>query len=423
MQMGFKEVYALEGGLQEWRKADYPLEAKKAVQQNCLACHEHVTPGVVREWESSRHAVSAHNVTCSVCHGTDHTNATDVDQARIPTAKRCRFCHEENWQSFQQGKHALAWKSKEELPEYHYSREYGESASGEKTCAQCHKIGLKSASTTERLWHEQGISGANSCANCHTGHAYSGKEASRPQACRPCHSGTQTPQWEAYTGSRHFEVIQKNEDAPAKSRAPTCQTCHLSDGSHGVQTAWGSIGLRLPLPSGDAEWSQARTDILTALRAYSPQNGTEKLLVTTYRRLRFFPVKDVGWKEKRRSMLRTCSQCHEQGFAENRLQEADRSIRVSDLLLARGITVLEGLYSGGYLEHSDRYPFPSLIGAPGATDDAEKILREMFYIHRKGIKSGSFHAPGSNMEQKGLRALLDSLDRLREIRDDLESRE
>ena len=412
----------MKGGFREWVEADYPLEPKKAEQQNCLACHEQITPQVVQDWRSSRHGESANDVTCSVCHGSDHSNAGDVEQARIPTAKRCRFCHEKEWQSFQQGKHALAWKSKEKFPDYHYSRENGKPASQEKSCAQCHKIGTKPASTTERLWREQGIQGANSCSNCHTAHTFSGKQARRPQACRPCHSGIETPQWEAYTRSRHFEVTQKKVKASAQPKAPTCQTCHLVNGSHAAQTAWGAIGLRLPLPPEDAQWSQARSDILTAVRAYSPQNGTEKLL-KTYRRLRFFPVERATWEEERRSMLRTCSKCHEQSFAESRLREADRSLRASDILLAQGITVLEELYAGGYLEPSDMYPFPSLIAASRDSTDAEGILRDMFYVHRKQAKSASFHAPGSDLGQKGLDALRSSLNRLRELRDALESRE
>lgn len=422
MEMGFSEVYALQGGYQDWVEADYPLEAKKAVEQDCRTCHEEVTPQVVRDWKSSRHGESANDVTCSVCHGIDHTNATNVEQAKIPSTKRCRFCHEKDWQSFQRGKHALAWKSKEEFPEYHYSRKKGNSESGVKTCAQCHKIGLKSDSATQRLWREQGIEGANSCANCHTAHAFSGREAARPEACRSCHSGTQTPQWESYTASRHFEVRQTSADSSAKQQGPTCQSCHLADGSHGVQTAWGSIGLRLPLPPEDEEWSRARADILTALRAYNPQNGTQMLL-DTYRRLRFFPVERKDWQEKRRSMLRTCSGCHEEGSVKNRLRGADGMIRDSDLLLAEGIAVLEKLYAKGELEPPKGEAFPRLMGLSRETAEAERIVQDMFTIHRKQVKSGSFHAPESERAQKGMRALRDGLDRLMELRRGLETGE
>ena len=422
MKIGLSEVYALKGGFQGWKKADYPLEPKKAEQQNCIACHEQITPQVVGDWQSSRHGKSANDVSCSICHGTDHSNATDIEEAQIPTDKRCRFCHERDWQSFQKGKHALAWKSKDNIPDYHYSIQKEKPGTDEKSCDQCHKIGLKSASRTKLLWRDQGIYGSNSCANCHTPHTFSRKKANRPQACRPCHSGTQTPQWESYTASRHFQVRQKSSNSSTKRQGPTCQSCHLPDDSHGVQTAWGSIGLRLTLPPEDEEWSKACTDILTALRAYSPQNGSGDLL-DTYQHLRFFPVERDDWEKKRRTMIRTCSKCHEQSFAESRLQDADRMIRSSDLLLARGIAILEELYTKRYLEAPDRYSFPSLINSSREMAEAERIVRDMFYIHRKQVKSGSFHAPESKLAQKGLRALEESLDRLRDIREDLEARE
>lgn len=422
MEMGFSKAYALKGGYQEWVEADFPLESKKAVEQNCRTCHEEITPQVVRDWESSRHGESASDVTCSVCHGIDHTNATNVDEAHIPTAKRCRFCHEKDWQSFQRGKHALAWKSRKEFPEYHYSRKEGHSESGDRTCAQCHKIGLKPASTTRRLWREQGIDGANSCANCHTAHAFSSREAARPEACRSCHTGKQTPQWESYAASRHFEVRRKSANASTQAQAPSCQTCHLSDGSHEVGTAWGSIGLRLPLPQEDGEWARARETILTAMRAYNPQNGSEKLL-DTYRRLRFFPVEQGEWREKRRTMQRTCSGCHEHGFGEGRLREAEGMIRESDLLLARGIAVLDELYAKGHPELPEGVAFPVLMGVPGETAEAEGILRDMFTIHRKRVKSASFHAPGSGRAQEGMRALRGGLDRLKDLRQGLETGE
>ena len=40
--------------------------------QDCLPCHEKLTPGIVADWRTSKHA--AEDVSCAFCHGTKHTS-------------------------------------------------------------------------------------------------------------------------------------------------------------------------------------------------------------------------------------------------------------------------------------------------------------------------------------------------------------
>ena len=85
--------------------------------QDCVNCHRKVTPGIVSDWQLSKH--SKKQVDCSVCHGSDHKSAQDVAKAEIPTSETCVACHE-NWvNQFKAGKHAVAWVAMKAMPTIH----------------------------------------------------------------------------------------------------------------------------------------------------------------------------------------------------------------------------------------------------------------------------------------------------------------
>ena len=403
--MGFREAYALTGGFQEWVEADYPLEKKEATKENCITCHTQVTPGIVQEWKESAHAERINAVSCSVCHGSEHSSASDVDEAEVVTTKRCRFCHEDQWQSYSQGKHSVAWKSMQAFPDYHWRSESNpKSMDG---CADCHKAGFKSASEIERLSRELGISGANSCANCHTAHAFSKKEANSPEACKPCHAGSETPQWESFKHSRHGQLVSNNDQGMDKYFGPTCQTCHMQQGSHTVGTAWGSLGLRLPWPE-DGQWAMARQDILTAMGAFKPRERLE-----TFRRLGIVRVGQQAWADRRQTMLETCTQCHDQSFAQSSLGNGDETVRKSDLLLAEALNVVADLYQQGLLPAGNAgQPLPDLLTVSADRHEIERALDQMFRQHRNLALSAGFHAPGTTMTSDALGAMESSLDRI-----------
>ena len=108
--------------------------------QECIECHERVTPGTVLDWRASKHAAS--DVACDVCHGADHTSAEDVERVRIPTPETCSACHEDQVAQFSKGKHALAWAAMKAMPTAHWQPLA--LMEGMKGCGGCHKIGLKS---------------------------------------------------------------------------------------------------------------------------------------------------------------------------------------------------------------------------------------------------------------------------------------
>jgi hypothetical protein len=74
--------------------------------------------------------------------------------------------------------------------------------------------------------------------------------------------GFDHPQWEMWGTSKHGMIFAM-ERAKNTGRAPTCQTCHMDEGDHGVMTSWGFLALRLP--EDDAEWMANRVIILQAL--------------------------------------------------------------------------------------------------------------------------------------------------------------
>jgi uncharacterized CHY-type Zn-finger protein len=49
-----------------------------AEEEACITCHRNISPGQVADWEISRHFEE--EITCSVCHGEEHTSADDVNR-------------------------------------------------------------------------------------------------------------------------------------------------------------------------------------------------------------------------------------------------------------------------------------------------------------------------------------------------------
>ncbi|MCY3846208.1 MAG: multiheme c-type cytochrome, partial [Acidobacteria bacterium] len=80
---------------------DAPPEAAGA-SSSCIGCHREETPGVVTDWELSRH--SAAGVECSLCHGDGHSSADDVAFVGMATVEVCADCHPIQAEQFTGGK-------------------------------------------------------------------------------------------------------------------------------------------------------------------------------------------------------------------------------------------------------------------------------------------------------------------------------
>ena len=358
--------------------------------EECIDCHRKVTPGIVVDWETSRHA--GEDVDCAVCHGEGHQSADDVDQVGIPTPDTCYECHDTQVDQYMAGKHAAAWAAMNAMPSSH-GLPHG-LTEGMKGCGGCHKIGIKSDAEIAALKAEGGGFGVASCDACHTRHTFSLDEARQPQACQTCHMGFDHPQWEMYSSSKHGVryLLKQNGTLPETVAAPTCQTCHMPDGDHEVRTAWGFLAVRLPLPE-DEQWAADQVTILQALGVLDPE-GQPTARLDVVKAADVARLTQEDWQRERDKMLAICGDCHSENFARAELAKGDDMIREADHLLAEAIRIIVALYADGVLEKPAAYAhgFPDLLYFHDAATGIEQRLFEMHLKHRMRAFQGVFHA-------------------------------
>ncbi len=377
----------------QWRSSDGvdPAPSTPPAQGvACLDCHRKLTPGIVSDWQASRH--SQNGVDCAACHGDAHRSADDVAKVRIPTPETCEACHESQVAQFRGGKHAFGWAAMKAMPTTHQLplalRE------GMKGCGGCHKIGLKTEAEIRALKASGAGFGVASCDACHTRHVFSVQEARQPQACQTCHMGFDHPQWEMYSSSKHGVryLLKQTRALPDTVAAPTCQTCHMPDGHHGVRTAWGFLAVRLPLPD-DPQWAADRTTILQALGVLDP-DGKPTPRLDVVKTADVARLTEADWQRERDKMVNVCRRCHSASFARGELAKGDEIIKDADRLLAEAIRVVAGLYRDGVLQKPKTYAyaFPDLLAFHDAPSVIEQKLFVMHLEHRMRAFQGAFHA-------------------------------
>ncbi len=394
--------------------------ATSAHAQDCLSCHQKNTPGIVSDWKISKHAKA--NIGCHRCHGDDHKTSLDFANARIPTPETCAPCHDARVKQFKGGKHALAWVAMKAMPTVH--RQPMALTAGMKGCGGCHKIGLKSEADLKELRRQGWGFGTASCDACHTRHVFSVREAKQPQACQTCHMGIDHPQWEMYSASKHGVryLLKQSRTLPPTVAAPTCQTCHMPDGNHGIRTAWGSLAVRLPMPD-NKQWAADRTSILQALGVLDPEENPAE-------RMEMVKVADMArlnedeWQMERDKMIKTCNRCHSVNFAKGELAKGDQMIAAADRLLAEGIRIVAGLYRDGILAQpkSYAYPFPDLLTLHDAPTVIEQKLSAMFLEQRSRAFQGTFHANPAYALRYGWSKMQRSLTEIKEMAADLRAK-
>ncbi|MCP5106302.1 MAG: cytochrome C [bacterium] len=358
--------------------------------QKCVDCHKKLTPGIVVDWELSKH--SKNDVTCSTCHGENHTTDKDAANVRIPTPEVCAECHEDQVAQFKKGKHAFAWAALKAMPTTHHKPMA--LIDGMKGCGGCHKIGLKTEEQIKELKAQGQGFGLASCDACHTRHTFSVKEARQPQACQTCHMGFDHPHWEMYSSSKHGVryLLKQNGTLPESTPAPTCQTCHMPKGNHAVRTAWGFLAVRLPLPE-DKQWAADRVSILQALGVLDPA-GKPTARLDVVKAADVARLTQEDWQQERDKMIDICAQCHSRNFAKSELDKGDNLIKEGDHLLGKAIRIIAALYKDGLLKKPDNYsyPFPDLLTFHDAPTTIEQRLFTMHLKHRMRLFQGAFHS-------------------------------
>jgi len=351
--------------------------------EQCLTCHKSVTPGIVNDWQKSRHSQVSEKVFCNDCHGNDH------EQLHMPTPDVCSRCHAKQHKQFVEEKrygfpsHSLAMERALD------AKHFADKPKAEVTaCLQCHSV-------------------ASKCDSCHTRHLFSAAEARRPEACITCHSGPPHPDDETYFHSKHGQLYLAEGESWDWSKtlkkgnypAPTCAYCHMDAGKHQVanKSIW-KFGIKEvnPLTSGN--------------------------------------------EVKRKRWIKLCADCHEENWSADRLKEMDDERKAAWKKLYKAEDILKSLRSDSLLYPSakQRPPYPmdskdSLLqyerigffeGQASAFYNVSAIERdyfEMWYFDNlaayKGAAHGdiSFVKKGHEAMDKSLKIIKDKADRLRFI--------
>jgi hydroxylamine dehydrogenase len=367
----------------------------------CIDCHSTRSPGQVQDWQVSMH--SKNDVTCSSCHGEEHKTADDYKLAQLPDENVCAECHEEQFNQFASGKHNYGWTSLNAIPATHFAPD--ELIEGGRGCGGCHNMGIKTEEQKQELRDKGYRYQNNSCDECHTRHAFSKKEALNPRACQQCHMGYDHPQWEMWSSSKHGAryYTQKEGDLPEEAAAPSCQNCHMPDGNHANHTAWGFLGVRLPLPE-DEQAAADRITILKALGVLHPETGETTPVFEAAKAVDMVRLTQEAWEKERNKMIQTCTNCHSEKYAREQLEMGDSILQKSDRLMADAIETVAALYRDGLLKKPDGYPFnyPFLLAfmhTNGANwneklDDLsfiDQVLVQMYMKHRMRAYQAFFH--------------------------------
>jgi hydroxylamine dehydrogenase len=386
-----------------------------AAKEPCITCHNDISPGQVADWESSKH--SKEDVTCSVCHGEGHKGAKDAHLAQLPDEQVCAECHEEQFDQFTKGKHNFGWTSMNALPVTHV--EPDELMEGGRGCGGCHNMGIKSKAQKKEQRDKGYRYQNNSCDECHTRHSFSVKEALDPKACQQCHMGYDHPQWEMWSSSKHGAryAVKEKDKLPKNAAAPTCQSCHLPDGNHENHTAWGFLGVRLPLPE-DKQWAADRVTILKALGVLSPVTGEPTGRLEVVKAADLARLTEEAWQTEREKMINRCKQCHSEEYAREQLAMGDSIMQKADRLMAEGIETVAALYKDGIIKKPENYAFAYpdfLYFMKTGGSYIDQVLFQMYMKHRMRAYQAFFHVNPDYAYWYGWAMMVKDLDEIKEL--------
>jgi len=337
-------------------------------ERSCVDCHQERQPGIMAQWETSKHA--AKGVLCEDCHGDDH-DAMFRAEGRVLTMI-CQGCHEKEALEFKASAHGRA--RKHALANARLMAQIP--AMQRQGCLGCHDMG--------------GRQGGR-CDDCHGAHRYSAADARRPEACGVCHRGPDHPHIEAFEASKHGVVYKMTHD---EKQAPTCATCHMPEGTHDV-----SGGLTIGRAGSGAVLEGEEPPI--PMKVFS----REKV------------------ERERDAMIQRCLPCHGRRAARRALEDADAIKREADRLLAEAVRIVRGLYDDTLLDPmpEDRSPHPTaghalVLGGPMLYENQSEAERIFFDLAKFGHAitfKGAYHLSPDHTHWLGMARLKASLEELR----------
>lgn len=311
--------------------------ANAADMSDCLGCHREKTPAAVRQWQESAHAKA--KVGCAACHGSDHER---IVKGEAPvTSKVCGRCHPKAMLEHSASRHGMAlhsgWGCTRNLINRD-SREcvfcHEEGSSIPKSGVQCARF-IKQSSEMGEIGCNRCHQVESSCASCHTSHMTDLRIVRDPNNCTTCHMGPDHPQWEMWQSSRHGTLYST---LGAKS-GPTCQTCHMSGGSHDVSRG-------ITMSSGMAPY---------------PRQVAEK---------------------ERSAMHKICSGCHTPAFVSRELEHNDAVHRQGLTLVKEAEKIILGLADEKLLDPMPEQRPPHPLSGNKLVLDSQLLYEDTSHIER-----------------------------------------
>jgi hypothetical protein len=175
------------------------------------------------------------------------------------------------------------------------------------------------------------------------------------------------------------------------------------DGDHNNKTAWGFLGVRLPLPE-DPQWKADQITILKALAVLNPETGEPGPVYDVVAAVDLARLDKESFDKERNKMISICSECHSEKYATERLNLGDSFFPEIDRMMADAIETVAALYKDGLIKKPADYPFnyPFLLtfmetgGAAGRKDFnklsyIDQVLLQMYMKHRMRAYQGFFH--------------------------------
>lgn len=356
-----------------------PLIAQESGGSSCLDCHRDKSPGIVFQWESSKHGEVG--VDCIFCHQAEKSELDAFEHhgemiAVIVSPGDCAQCHEKEFSEQKGSHHARAGEILGSLDNL-----LGEVLGGEPAvvtgCRQCHGSIVRVDDTgrpTSDTWPNTGMGRINpdgsrgSCSACHARHEFSKAQARQPEACGKCHLGPDHPQIEVWNESKHGVLYHANREklnleadtwrAGAEYfTGPTCSSCHMSAG--GAQEVTHDVGARIswtlrPAVSRKLNMvvyeDESKEDILGEDPALPEKGSTHKSKSGEMKK-----VKAVyTWQQRRAFMQDLCSQCHAAPFVEAFYEQFDNLVDLYNTKFAKPArAMIEDLRASGKISATD----------------------------------------------------------------------
>jgi cytochrome c553 len=237
--------------------------------------------------------------------------------------------------------------------------------------------------------------------------------------------GYDHPQWEMWSSAKHGTrwFARQSGNLPEGAAAPTCQDCHLQNGTHENRTAWGFLGVRLPLPE-DPQWKADRITILKALGVLNPETGEPTARLEAVKAVDLARLTEEAWSKEREKMINTCSKCHSKSYARKQLEMGDSMMQKTDRLLAEAIEIVAGLYKDGIIKKPDNYSFayPDFLyfmqTGGGDTDKLsyiDQVLFQMYMKHRMRTYQAFFHVNPDYAYWYGWAMMVKDLGKIKEL--------